>query len=183
MTDLDLAAGFPSPDRTAWVDAVDKVLRGKSFERVLVTTTRDGLDIQPLYTERDVDDARRRPGVVPFAPHERVERGWDVRQQHDGADPASCADGIVAELERGVTSVELLAPAAGWTIDSLREALHGVLTDLAPVALVPHAGAASAARCMRSSRSAAISTPRSWLGLDPIGEWSVEEPRAPSKTS
>ena len=53
---LDLASDH-SPTREQWLTAVDRVLKGKDFDRTLVTTTLDGLRIEPLYdgypTERD----------------------------------------------------------------------------------------------------------------------------------
>ncbi|MEQ8841930.1 MAG: methylmalonyl-CoA mutase family protein [Acidimicrobiales bacterium] len=166
MTDLDLGAEFPTPHRDEWLDAVEKVLRGKSFEKVLVGETRDGLDIQPLYTA----DGATRVGLVDADPV-RLDRGWDVRQVHDGRDPAACARLVCDELERGVTSVELVAPPEGWTLDSLREATTGVLFDLAPVVLSPH-GDVAAARALHSlvSESGHAATAGAWLGLDPIGE-------------
>ncbi len=167
MTELGLGAEFPTPDRDEWRAAVDKVLRGKPFDKVLVTTTRDGLDIQPLYTADDVGAG------VPLADAdpERLERGWDVRQVHDGSDPSSCAADVLAELERGVTSIELTPPAGGWTLDALRTATEGVLLDLAPVVLAPHADgdSARALHALAVERGDAETT-GSWLGLDPIGE-------------
>jgi len=166
MTELGLGAEFPTPEREAWLDAVEKVLRGKPFDKVLVGATSDGLDIQPLYSA----DGETRSSVVA-ADAERLDRGWDVRQVHDGNDPTACARGVLAELERGVTSIELGAPAEGWTLDKLRVATEGVLLDLAPVALAPHSdpAAARALHALAVERGDAATT-SSWLGLDPIGE-------------
>lgn len=165
MTELRLGAEFPTPDRAEWLAAVEKVLRGKPFEKVLVGATRDGLDIQPLYTAAD----GRGTAPVPVDPT-RIAQGWDVRQVHDGDDP-EVASAIVGELERGVTSVELTAPAAGWSLERLRRATEGVLLDLAPVALAPHADVdgARALHDLIVERGDAA-TSGSWLGLDPIGE-------------
>ncbi|MEZ5245602.1 MAG: methylmalonyl-CoA mutase family protein [Acidimicrobiales bacterium] len=176
MTELSLGAEFPTADRDEWLSAVEKVLRGKPFDRVLVGATRDGLDIQPLYTEFDGTSARS----VPVDP-ERIERGWDVRQVHDGGDP-DVATAVIAELERGVTSIELTAPAGGWSLDAIRAATDGVLLDLAPIVLAPHADveSARALHALVVERGHAATT-GSWLGLDPIGgvargeEGSVEE--------
>lgn len=167
MTDLELAAEFPTPDRADWVDAVQKVLRGRPFESVLVSRTRDGLDVQPLYTSAESPDTHR----VVSADPERLERGWDVRQAHNGSDPDACARAVIDELQRGVTSVELTAPTRGWTLDQLRAATEGVLLDLAPVALAPHADVESA-RALHAliGERGDLATTRSWLGLDPIGE-------------
>ncbi|HPE12024.1 MAG TPA: hypothetical protein PL091_05955 [Actinomycetota bacterium] len=53
---LDLSSDY-SPTREQWLTAVDRVLKGKDFDRALVTTTLDGLRTEPLYdgypTERD----------------------------------------------------------------------------------------------------------------------------------
>jgi len=166
MTELGLGAEFPTPNRDEWLDAVEKVLRGKPFDKVLVSTTRDGLDIQPLYAA----DSGVGVGVVDPDPV-RLDRGWDVRQVHDGSDPSACALGVLAELERGVTSIELTPPIGGWTLDAVRSATQGVLLDLAPVVLAPH-GDPAAARALHSlivERGDASST-ASWLGLDPLGE-------------
>ena len=165
MNELSLGAEFPTPDRDEWLAAVEKVLRGRSFDKVLVGATRDGLDIQPLYTATDGSYGK----MVPVDP-ERLARGWDVRQVHDGADTGVAA-AVVAELERGATSVELTAPAGGWSLEALRSATEGVLLDLAPVVLAPH-GSAEAARALHALvvERGDVATTRSWLGLDPVGE-------------
>ena len=62
---LDLASEFPEPSRADWMAAVEKVLRGRPFESVLVSTTRDGLDVQPLYTAAD---APAGTAAVPAGP-------------------------------------------------------------------------------------------------------------------
>ena len=165
MTELSLGAEFPTPDHDEWLAAVEKVLRGKSFDKVLVGATRDGLDIQPLYTATEGTGT----GMVPVDP-ERLERGWDVRQVHDGDEP-DVAAAVVAELERGVTSVEFAAPVGGWSLEALRSATEGVLFDLAPVVLEPHANveSARALHALVVERGDAATT-ASWLGLDPVGE-------------
>ena len=131
---LDLASEFPQPSRADWTTAVEKVLRGRPFDKVLVTTTRDGLDVQPLYTAADAPE-----GTVVVAPAPgRIAHGWDVRQRHETADPAATNRAVLEDLERGVTSVELAAPPAGWDRATLATTLDGVMLDLAPVALAPH---------------------------------------------
>lgn len=150
---------------------MEKVLRGRPFDKVLVGSTRDGLDIQPLYT---ADDAMPTPVPAAASPT-RLTHGWDVRQVHEGGS-AGCALGIVAELERGVTSIELRSPADGWTTERLDAAIAGVLLDLAPICLAPHADL-DAARALHAVIAARgdLETTGSWLGLDPMGATSRGE--------
>ncbi|HNB93701.1 MAG TPA: hypothetical protein PLX07_01890, partial [Microthrixaceae bacterium] len=44
-----LAGGFDPADEEAWLAAVDKVLKGAPFTK-LVGRTADGVTVQPLYT-------------------------------------------------------------------------------------------------------------------------------------
>ncbi len=161
---LGLASEFEPAEHADWEAAVERVLRGRSFDRVLVSTTRDGLDIQPLYT---ADDHVASAVPVVMDP-DRIAHGWDVRQQHRLGDPTEVNRAIITDLERGVTSVELVA--GGVEADQLAEALAGVLLDMAPVALAPHAdlNLARALSGLIVERGDAETT-ASWLGLDPLG--------------
>ena len=60
-----------------WRDAVDGVLKGRPFDKVLVNETRGGLDIQPLY------EPTAGTSIVP-ADAQRIAYGWDIRQRHAG---------------------------------------------------------------------------------------------------
>ena len=146
-----------------WREAAERVLKGKPFEKVLVGETRGGLDIQPLYPPADAAP------VLPAQPG-RVAYGWDLRQRHGTDDLDACRSTVLDDLAHGVTSVELATPPASWTLDSMRTALQGVLLDIAPVALSPHADLASAQALLAliDERGDAEAS-GSWLGLDPIG--------------
>ena len=151
----------------AWEQAVEASLGGRNVAGQLVSRTSDGIAIKPLYTNADA------PHPAPTSPipssQTRFARGWDVRQQFDANDP-QCNNGILHELERGVTSVELLPPTEGWSLANLRQVTAGVLFDLAGVALAPHANI-QAAHALLAVVSEQNATPALvWLGLDPIGE-------------
>lgn len=148
-----------------WRDAVDGVLKGRSFEKVLVSETRGGLDIQPLYAPA------AGTAVVPADAH-RVAHGWDIRQHHPVDDLDACCAAVLDDLEHGVTSIELDSPSGSWTLDSLRTALTGVLLDIAPVTLAPHDDVASARALLGLiDERGDAATSGSWLGLDPVGEY------------
>ena len=148
-----------------WRDAVDGVLKGRPFEKVLVNQTAGGLDIQPLYAPASTEP------ILPVDPH-RVAYGWDIRQRHEATSPSVCQAAVLDDLEHGVTSIELGTPATAWGLDELRDALEGVLLDIAPVVLAPHTdlGSARALVDLLDERGDAL-TSCCWLGLDPIGAY------------
>lgn len=96
---------------------------------------------------------------------------WDNRVWF--ADPATTAEQVVAELERGATSIWLQLGKYGLEVDGLPAALSGVLLDAAPVVL--DAGAASgaaAAAFAEFAQGSAHDGPLAGgtnLGADPIG--------------
>lgn len=158
---------FSETELSDWTDAVAGVLRGRSFEEVLVSTTLDDLDIGPLYT---ASDSAKPEKFVPVDA-QRLDRGWNVRQQFDAEDPDACNRTVLDELGRGVTSVELIPPTPNWTLDALQRATAGILFDLAEVVLAPHADI-NAARALVAviQQQGTLAPTASWLGLDPIGE-------------
>lgn len=139
-----LSGGFEPVDEDAWLAAVDKVLKGAPFTK-LVSTTADGITIQPLYTPGNspgaADDAGF-PGAAPFTRGARAagrsDVAWDIRSLVSGPDVAAANANALVELERGVTSLEVRWGTAG-IVDaaSLATALDGVYLDLAPVVLRP----------------------------------------------
>ncbi|HVX21331.1 MAG TPA: methylmalonyl-CoA mutase subunit beta [Acidimicrobiales bacterium] len=127
---LVLAAEFRPGTAAEWRAAVDRVLAGRDtdlsaeeldrrFERRLVTTTYDGLAVQPLYTRSDVPTEAPAAGVPGSWPYVRgatllggVRGGWDVRQPVDLSEVAARgARPALDHLERGATSI-LLRPGS-----------------------------------------------------------------------
>jgi methylmalonyl-CoA mutase len=129
-----LADAFEAPSLERWRALAEKTLKGAPFER-LVTTTYDGLKIEPLYTAADpVAEARRAPAVDALRP-------WDLRTVVEHPDPARANAQALGDLENGAQSVLLRLDPSGedgvvcTDLDDLERALKGVLLELAPVAL------------------------------------------------
>ena len=149
------AADFEPVDRADWLAAVADVLQGRSFDEALVSRTRDGLEIQPLYTAdaaaADLADLADPDAFAVPADAERIRDGWDIRQRHHVGDAAAANAAILDDLANGVTSIEL-APAAWaagsalWDCD-LGALLDGVDLAETRVALAPH-GSLEAARSL-----------------------------------
>jgi Methylmalonyl-CoA mutase, N-terminal domain/subunit len=149
MTDtpLLLAGDFATPTAADWEVEVLKVLNRRRPEGTeltveqamsrLRTTTADGLRIEPLYTESDIPLGH--PGVMPFTRGTMTKTspgtGWDIRQLHEDPDVAYTKAQILADLERGATSVWLrLGPDAIAPTD-LAAVLDEVDPNLAPISV------------------------------------------------
>ena len=153
-----------------WLAEVERTLRGRDLAD-LINTTRDGLEVQALYTQ-----SPGRPAAVGAAASEdwRVQ-GWDIRQHHRvtaiDSDLRETQHEIKEDLAGGVASVELDV-SAGVDVDALDAVLQGVDMASTPVALAPHADVAAAEALVAvSERRAAMLAAGSSFGLDPVGEW------------
>ena len=167
---LRLAADFEPATAERWHELVDKVLRGKSFDDVLVAETYEGLPVQPLYTGRQDAPAAR------AVRHGARARGVGARPGTSGnvmaiPIPAVTNQRILRDLERGVTSIELL-PVGMATRADLERTLEGVMLDLAPVALRPgpdFIGWAGALLGLFERAGADPASTGAMIGADPLG--------------
>ena len=160
-------------DHGRWMELVEQVLRGRSFDDVLVSATRDGIDIQPLYVADDADGGVADAVVARLGAERgvvqtrRLSRGWDVRSQLRGGDLPELRSALLEDLAGGVTSVELDASL----IRRAGELLEGVSLGETGVCLSPHLDLGAAAVLGELFAEAAAAAPGSTLGVDPLGEW------------
>ncbi|MDV6012968.1 methylmalonyl-CoA mutase family protein [Haloechinothrix sp. LS1_15] len=188
--ELVLGGEFDTPTREQWRYQVAAALRktgtlGRDAapdepERLLVSTTYDGIERHPLYTAEDVPAfATGLPGLPPYVrgdrPEGRVTTGWDNRVRHADPDPATVNRAVLTDLENGANSVWLRlgeGRAAALPVDALGEALTGVYVDLAPIVLDPGADYRRAAEALLdvfAERELPPSQAVGTLGADPIG--------------
>ena len=173
------AEGWTSVTGDDWLALVQQSLRGRDLAD-LTATTRDGIEIRPLYA----DGPDRPAAALTAADPARSEAGWDVRTRHRVAAGAGRSDldmlrrQIDDDLAGGVTSLELEV-GEGVTVDDLDRVLAGVDASEVPLALEPHAdtGAAQALDGLAVRRSGPLAAGSS-LGLDPLGEWARSSRRA-----
>ena len=183
-----LASEFPKVSHDQWEVLVAKVMnRGRpegkqltpeqSVDRLRVRSL-EGVTVEPLYALPD--DAENppptgAPGVMPFTRGRTAVKetaDWDIRQLHDDPDVATTKAQILADLERGATSVWIKVGANGVAADQLGEVLTDVQLDLAPVAISSDDDQGAAAKALAAVwRSKFVSTDkvRGSLGIDPFG--------------
>jgi methylmalonyl-CoA mutase len=130
-----LVPEFEPPPREAWLKLVDKVLKGAPFEKRLVSTTADGIAVQPLYTRADAVDGEAPTGRTAYFPG-----GWDIRQPHAETDAKTANAAILEDLMGGATSLLLQIQSPGQTglgygAEPLGLALKGVFLDACAIAL------------------------------------------------
>ena len=131
------------PDLHSWYASVGAVLAKAARKdpadmpedawRALVATTRDGIEINPLYTRVDEIAERPAPGQFPFVRggdrSGLPESGWHVSARVEATGDASELNTEVLDLlNQGVSALWLSVPAA-----DLAGVLKDVYLDLAPV--------------------------------------------------
>ncbi len=142
MSTSELKLG-ENADEAAWRALVEQGLKGAQWSR-LIGQTADGIPLEPLYRETDIATAQDESGMPGAAPFIRGSRSgaWHIRQVYDHPDPASANEQILADLEGGVSSIEIVSHFGGGPrgvriarAQDFDTALAGVMLDAAPVAL------------------------------------------------
>ncbi len=121
MTDLSWAAEFPAAARADWLKRVDAVLKGAAFEEKLVSSTADGIRLEPLHWQWAGPRAAR-----------AAQGPWTLFQRSDHPDPARANAQALDDLANGAAGLVLVgksaATARGFGIDAtaLARVLDGV---------------------------------------------------------
>lgn len=133
----------PGPDLHSWYASVGAVLAKAARKdpadmpddawRSLIATTRDGIEINPLYTRADEIAERPAPGEFPYVRGGNraglPENGWHVSARVEATgDVSQVNTRILDQLEQGVSALWLTVEAA-----DLADVLKDVYLDLAPV--------------------------------------------------
>ncbi|MEM7434538.1 MAG: methylmalonyl-CoA mutase family protein [Myxococcota bacterium] len=177
---------FAAVTKAEWIAKVEADLKGASFDS-LASTTTDGLSVEPLYTREDQHegDPAGFPGLFPFLRGASPIAGWQIRQEYDDPRPATCAEAISRDLERGVEALWIrLGPRTGCRVPTLED-LEVVLgpVDLATNSLYLDPGidglpVAAALATLAERRGIGASGLSGCIGMDPVGLL-AKEGRAP----
>jgi methylmalonyl-CoA mutase len=166
---IPLAEDFPPVGEQAWMDLVEKTLKGQPFEKRLVVRTGDGVRIEPLYTAANGELPL---GGAAAGPH--AQGRWDIRARVQHPDPVAANIAALQELEGGADSLLIAVDPSGETgvaigsAADLGQVLEGVFIDLATVALDAGPHALAAAEWLLDLGEARTLKPRLVLHLDPL---------------
>jgi methylmalonyl-CoA mutase len=167
----DLKATFPAHDYEQWKSAADALLKGKPFEKLLVTPTYEGFDLQPIFRKDDLEAlqfSKDLPGAGSFVRGSRPAGGfrnrWKISQELPYADAKTLNDAIKREIAGGADEINIMLDIASQngtdpteaavgevggcglslaTVGDLEVALKGV--DLANTSVFIHSGNAGGA--------------------------------------
>lgn len=102
---------FPRVDDATWKDVATRSLKGRgTFESRLVSTTLDGFEVEPLYTQLAEDSGF--PGVAPFTrgstPLPDADEAWEIRQEFAHPEFKTTNTQLLRDLTRGVAGATLV---------------------------------------------------------------------------
>ena len=202
---------FPAHTYDAWKEAAVELLKGRSFEKTLITPTYEGFDVEPIYTREALDKlafSRDLPGsgsgVRGFRAEGYLQAGRKVSQGRMAPTPSALNELALKELMCGVDELNIWldkATRAGLNADAgdrsggvcgvpvntagdWETILKGVDTAAAGLYLHPGKGAGVQYALLLAAlrkTGADLNALRGCLGLDPIG-WLVETGSAAGET-
>lgn len=117
--ELNLKKDFKSPSYEQWREVVEKDLKGVPFEKKLVTKTYEGIDLQPIYTKKDLENLEfvyELPGVGNFVRGNNAsgyrKNGWEICQDLPYPLAEEFNDALKNDLSRGQNSISLILDEA-----------------------------------------------------------------------
>ncbi len=134
--DLNILNEFPATPHEDWLAAVEKQLKGKPFDKVLVKKTYEGIPVQPMYFKHDLAGLPHTGSFPGFAPYVRGNRAlgnrmhsWQTAQEVMHPDPEALNLALRKDLERGQDTINIRldrAGRAGKTPDQADQHMVGV---------------------------------------------------------
>lgn len=139
---MQLASLFPAVSEAQWREQVDTLLKGRDFS-TLVTTTSEGLPLQPLYAADE--QHRAAPGDGDLRRGARAGNApWQILERVQHPDPTTANAALLHGLSRGATALQLIlqpdvfeaSPGVrAVCADDLATLLQGVKLDALPLLL------------------------------------------------
>ncbi|WP_166740066.1 methylmalonyl-CoA mutase family protein [Halalkalibacterium halodurans] len=186
QVDLDLFAEFPIPTYDEWRKVAEASLKGAAFDQKLLTKTLEGLTLEPMYQQRDVDDLHINERHVH--PVKRKNGKWLVSQELNQGTPESFNRTAKNDLARGQTALHMvidqtvrdgLSPVDQkgetgrtglllYNHEDMETALEGIDVSSVPIHLN---GGAVQTPFLASLLAIAPTSLHGVVGADPIHEW------------
>lgn len=127
---LNFSSDFTAPDQAQWMSMVEATLKGKPFDKMMQTRTRDNIVIDALSTARS--------GKIEGQPS-RAHGNWAIASPNWSADATTVNRDILIDLEHGASSIAITVDThgdMGIEPEHLGLALDGVYLDMISVNLI-----------------------------------------------
>jgi len=109
---INLEKDFPYPSYDDWKKTAEKDLKGELFEKKLITKTYEGINLQPLYTQKDLEETgfeRNLPGFEYFIRNTKssgyLSDGWEICQSIPYILPIQVNEALKHDIKRGLNSI------------------------------------------------------------------------------
>lgn len=112
--ELNLKDDFETPSYEKWREVVEKDLKGVPFEKKLVTKTYEGINLQPIYTKKDLENlefTEELPGDGNYVRGNNAagyrKSGWEICQDIPYPLAEEFNEALKNDLSRGQNSISL----------------------------------------------------------------------------
>ena len=119
--ELNLPKDFPPSSWEEWKKAAIDTLKGVDFDKAMTTKTYEGILLAPIYRKEDIADlqfTKSVPGQAPYLrgndPVRFTHEGWKVAQAQVNPDLKALNKQVLAELNRGLTALNLAKDQFGY---------------------------------------------------------------------
>jgi methylmalonyl-CoA mutase len=117
-----LLSDFPPHTYEAWKEAAIQLLKGRPFERTLITPTYEGFELEPIYTREtlaELPQMEELPGLGSQIRGSRLEGylegGWQVSQELSASTPEMFNELALHELDQGQNELNIWPDLASRT--------------------------------------------------------------------
>jgi methylmalonyl-CoA mutase len=114
-----LFSEFKSTDFEEWKEAAVELLKGKPYEKALLTRTYEGITLKPIYTMEDIEELPHidcYPGFPPYVrgtrPDGYISKPWDICQEIYTGHPRAFNEIALQDLYRGQTAIGIVLDKA-----------------------------------------------------------------------
>ncbi len=109
-----LLTEFKPHTKEEWRVAVDKLLKGKPYEKIMLTRTYEGITLDPIYWQEDIENLPNSSELPGFDNYTRGTKvlgsnpaGWNVAQAISVPTPEEFNKALLDALNRGQTAVNI----------------------------------------------------------------------------
>ena len=109
---IDLTKDFPVTSFEEWKQVAEKNLKGLPFDKKLITKTYEGIDLQPIYTSKDISENPLTDNFPGFTNYVRgndstgsVQNGWLISQELPYFNSKDYNDALKFDLARGLSAI------------------------------------------------------------------------------